>query len=92
MAVIFLLVLSPGEDQMLLNVMDLLSNEKYVWSIWKGNVRNINHAKKDGFGFALSDGDGLGANDRGLLRTLYQDAKTEYVAYQERVRHQSTGF
>ena len=44
----------------------------------------LSQDEKDGaFDFDLSIGDGLGANDQRLLRTLYQDAKTAYVAYQE---------
>ena len=89
MVVFVLLVLSPAEDQMLRKVMDdLLPNETHVWTIWKETVlhavRNISQDEKDGaFDFDLSIGDGLGANDQRLLRTLYQDAKTAYVAYQE---------
>ncbi|RPD79751.1 hypothetical protein L226DRAFT_179376 [Lentinus tigrinus ALCF2SS1-7] len=89
MVVFVLLVLSPADDQMLRKVMDdLLPNETHVWTIWKETVlhaiRNINHDEKDGaFDFDLSVGEGLGANDRRLLKTLYQDARTAYVAYQE---------
>ena len=93
MVVFVLLVLSPAEEYALRKVMDdLLPNETPVWRLWKATVlheiRKVSNNITEGSGafwFDLSVGDGFDASDRKLLATLYRDATTAYIAYQEYV-------
>ncbi|TBU28955.1 hypothetical protein BD311DRAFT_865121 [Dichomitus squalens] len=91
MVVFVLLVLSPADEYALRKVMDdLLPNETPVWRLWKSTVlheiRNVTHNIVEGSGafwFDLSVGDGFAPSDRKLLSTLYRDATTAYIAYQD---------
>ncbi|KAM5535601.1 hypothetical protein V8D89_010768 [Ganoderma adspersum] len=91
MVVFVLLVLSPADEYSLRKVMDdLLPNETPVWRVWKDNViHEIGQVGKNAtegagaFWFDAPVADNLAPDDQKLLRTLYRDATTAYIAYQE---------